>query len=443
MPLKRNPAIREHPRAGSSMRSQLIVALAGLVAIVPAVSGCLGGIGDGAEVATVASKAAAMLRAPPGATVEPTGAVREFTLYLHPMANHELYPGSSMNMWGFSLSDDPTTASFPGPEIRVTEGDRVVVTFRPLVAGFVHTIHWHGQHVPFEADGVPFITQEPVDPGAEFTYDFVARPSGTYWYHCHVDVAHHLDMGMYGAFIVEPRDPADDPPFDAETTLFLDEMDKYHIEGGNPQTQNTPQSGDPYDWLAYAQRTTQDAVNRNPRVQEAYAISNTSARPNRDWYPVNFGPYAVTLNTHLINGGAFPYTPPLFIDDGDTLRVRLVNAGDQVHAMHLHGHHVLVTHKDGVLLASPYWADTVLIAPGERYDLYVVGNNPGIWDFHDHVNANLANDHIWPGGMMTMLVYASYADRVSAGGHDHGGHAGLALRSQSGAWLRWYDELLP
>ena len=424
------------------MRTRRLALAIGLLVLAGAASGCLGALkGDGPS--GPAAKATEMLLRPPGSDVQPTGRVRDFALYLHPMPDHELYPGSRMPMWGFSLSEDPSTARFPGPELRVTEGDTVVVRFRPLVADFTHTLHWHGQHVPFEMDGVPYVSQEPVGPGQEFVYRFVAKPAGTYWYHCHVDTQHHLDMGMYGALIVEPQDPRADPPFDVEFTMFLDEMDKYHIEGGNPQAQNTPQSGDPYDWVDYLQRTSQDAVNRNSRVQDAYGQANSPLRPNRDWYPETFPPYKVTYNTFLINGFAFPYTEPIVIPDGKTLRVRLINAGDMVHAMHLHGHHFLVTHKDGILLESPWWADTVLIAPGERYDLYVVGNNPGIWDFHDHVNANTQNDRIWPGGMMTMLVYESFADRLGGGGHDHGRHGSPGGLSRSGELVRWYDRVLP
>lgn len=422
------------------MKRALLVAV--LVASTTALAGCVDNPLAKASNGGAASRAREMLASPPGADVEPTGDTKEFTLYLHRMT-HELYPGSVMQMWGFSFDEDPATAQFPGPEIRVTEGDRVIVHFRPLVADFNHTLHWHGQRVPFEMDGVPFVSQEPVEAGAEFTYEWIAAPAGTYWYHCHVDTQHHLDMGMYGPLVVEPADPAEDPPFTAEFTMMLDEMDKYHIEGGNPQTQNVPQSGDPYDWAQYLQRTSQDAVNRNQPAQEA--ITGTPAKPERDWYPVTFGAYKVTLNTFLINGQSFPYTQPVLIRDGETLRVRMINAGDAVHAMHLHGHHFLVTHKDGVLLDDPYWADTILIAPGERYDLYVVGDNPGIWDFHDHINSNLANDAIWPGGMMTLLVYESFADRLGESGHGHGGrgYQGLLLDTDSGAFIRWYDGFLP
>jgi FtsP/CotA-like multicopper oxidase with cupredoxin domain len=305
--------------------------------------------------------------------------------------------------------------------LRVREGDRVVVTFVSTVPAFDHTIHWHGVHVPWRQDGVPYVTQDPIPAGQEGGYEFIAEPAGTMWYHCHVDTQHHLDMGMYGALIIEPRDPASEPAYDKEAILMLDEMDRYHLESGTPVVGNQPQSGDAFDLLQYGERTAQDVVGRNQVVQQP--ITGTPLRPARDWYPVTYLPYHADLNTFVINGHAFPHTEPIFLGEGETLRLRLINAGDQLHAMHLHGHHMLVTHKDGVLLASPYWADTIAIAPGERYDAYVRGTNPGIWDFHDHVNSNLQNDHIHPGGMMTLLVYEQYRDEV---GHGHAGHGRYA-----------------
>ncbi|MHB8605468.1 MAG: multicopper oxidase domain-containing protein, partial [Thermoplasmatota archaeon] len=228
-----------------------------------------------------------------------------------------------------------------------------------------------------------------------------------------------------------------DPHFDNETTLILDEMDKYHVEGGNPQGQNQPQTADPYEQLTWVQRQSQDTVDRNPQVQSV--VDKTPVQPPRDWYPFTPAPYYADLNTFLINGHAFPYTAPVIIQDGKILRIRLINAGDQLHVMHLHGHHFLVTHKDGVLLPLPYWADSLPIAPGERYDIYVVGNNPGIWDFHDNINENLQNDHIWPGGMMTLLVYQSYMDKLK-GAHHHAGYDGLDYTWDSGAFVNWFDR---
>lgn len=413
------------------MRRLLLVVLAAGLAL----AGCTtNGDVQTASAETKASKVNAMLEAPPGSDVEPTGNVKEFTLYLHRMDGHELYPGASMSMWGFSLSEDPATASVPGPTLRVTEGDTVRVTLHSTIAGFNHTLHWHGQHVPADQDGVPYVSQDPVEAGVDYTYEFIAKPAGTYWYHCHVDAQHHIDMGMYGALIVDPQDPAEDPRYDREFVMILDDMDRYHLEGGQPAAGNMPQGGDVYSTEEWLKRQANDVVTRNQQVNDALAQGNTSVRPNRDWYPVTYPPYTADYNTFLINGVAFPYTESLVGGEGDILRIRLINVANEVFAMHLHGHHVLVTHKDGILLESPYWADVVAIAPGERYDLYVKLDNPGMWDVHDHIGGHTQNDNIFPGGAMTMLCYEGYGDGMceSGGGHDHGG-----MNQRAGDLLGW------
>jgi FtsP/CotA-like multicopper oxidase with cupredoxin domain len=91
----------------------------------------------------------------------------------------------------------------PGPTIRVTEGDRVRVILKNELPEST-SIHFHGLTTPNAMDGVPFITQPPVKPGQTFTYEFVAKPTGTHMYHSH-NGASQIDKGLLGAFIVVPK----------------------------------------------------------------------------------------------------------------------------------------------------------------------------------------------------------------------------------------------
>src|SRR5215470_4210470 len=72
----------------------------------------------------------------------------------------------------------------PGPEIRVTEGDRVRVVLHNELDEST-AIHFHGLRVPNDQDGVPFITQPPVKSGENFTYEFTDKPAGSHMYHSH------------------------------------------------------------------------------------------------------------------------------------------------------------------------------------------------------------------------------------------------------------------
>jgi FtsP/CotA-like multicopper oxidase with cupredoxin domain len=77
--------------------------------------------------------------------------------------------------------------TIPGPLIRAHVGDRVIVHFTNDLPQ-PSTIHWHGVRVPIEMDGVPEISQPEVKRGETFTYDFVVRDAGVYWYHPHVNL---------------------------------------------------------------------------------------------------------------------------------------------------------------------------------------------------------------------------------------------------------------
>lgn len=97
--------------------------------------------------------------------------------------------------------------TWPGPRLTVIEGDRVRVTFKNNMSETTG-IHFHGQRLPNNMDGVPHITQEPIAPGASFTYEFTARVAGSHMYHSHHNATDQVGRGLLGAFIVEPKDPA-------------------------------------------------------------------------------------------------------------------------------------------------------------------------------------------------------------------------------------------
>lgn len=129
----------------------------------------------------------------------------------------------------------------PGPEIRVTEGDKV----RFIVSNQLPqstAVHFHGLMVPNKMDGVPFITQPPIKPGAGFIYEFQVREgnAGTHMYHSHHNSTEQVGKGLLGAFIVEPKDPSTRPAHDVEYTIVLNDgpIGGFTLNGkGFPATQ--------------------------------------------------------------------------------------------------------------------------------------------------------------------------------------------------------------
>ena len=86
-----------------------------------------------------------------------------------------------------------------------------------------------------------------------------------------------------------------------------------------------------------------------------------------------------------VNGRLFPDIPMFHVREGDVVMMRLTNNSDEVHPMHLHGHHVVVLSRGSVAAhGSPWWVDTLDVRPGETYEVAFVADNPGIWSDHCH-----------------------------------------------------------
>ena len=110
---------------------------------------------------------------------------------------------------------------------------------------------------------------------------------------------------------------------------------------------------------------------------------------------LNDGPLGFT-----INGKGFPATEPIVAGQGETIRIRYMNEGLQIHPMHLHGMPQLVIAKDGWTLPEPHFEDTVLVAPGERIDVLVDATELGAWAFHCHILTHAEG----PNGMFGMVT---------------------------------------
>ncbi len=125
----------------------------------------------------------------------------------------------------------------PGPTLRAVEGQPVRVEVTNELAEST-TVHWHGQRVPNDQDGVGFLTQDAIRPGDSYTYEFVAGPFGSHMYHSHHNAAEQVSRGLLGALIVEPSDPASEPDHDRDYLYILnDALGGFTINGkGFPAT---------------------------------------------------------------------------------------------------------------------------------------------------------------------------------------------------------------
>ncbi len=124
--------------------------------------------------------------------------------------------GRTLVMYGFN-------GQYPGPLIQAPQHATIVVRFRNETA-LPTAVHWHGVRLDNRFDGVPHVTQEPVEPGGSFTYEVTFPDAGIYWYHPHHREDITQDLGLYGNMMVTAPDPAYYNPVNAEEVLMLDDL---------------------------------------------------------------------------------------------------------------------------------------------------------------------------------------------------------------------------
>ena len=130
--------------------------------------------------------------------------------------------GKVLDMYGFN-------DNFPGPLIKVKQGDNIKVHFTNNI-DFPTTVHWHGLRLDYTSDGVPEVTQEPIQPGESFGYNLKFPDEGIFLYHPHVRTEMQMEKGLYGNILVE-SDEFD--TIDYRIPLILDDIS---IVDGNLET---------------------------------------------------------------------------------------------------------------------------------------------------------------------------------------------------------------
>ncbi|MGH9159051.1 MAG: multicopper oxidase family protein [Vicinamibacteraceae bacterium] len=239
----------------------------------------------------------------------------------------EFLPGRIVDAWGFN-------GSVPGPTIEVNEGDRVRLIVENRLPE-LFSMHWHGLEIPVNMDGVPGISQKPIEPGGTFVYEFTLRQNGTFFYHSHM--AMQEMMGMIGLFIIHPREPYR-PRVDRDFGLIFQE----------------------------------------------WAILPNNTIPNT---------LAMEFNWLTINGKAGPATTPMLVKRGERVRIRMVNLGMDHHPIHLHGNTFYVTGTEGGRIHTPARepGNTVLLGVAQARDVEFEATNPGDWMFHCHLPHHMMN----------------------------------------------------
>ena len=239
----------------------------------------------------------------------------------------EVSPGQVVKAWTYN-------GTVPAPTMRGEVGDRIRVELTnnlPLSTD----LHMHGQVLPNDQDGVSPVTQDAIEPGATYTYEFVVTEPAIAMYHPHIHGMQTIPDGMWGSMIFSPK-------------------------GGGGTSEYT---------IPYGRTVSGKTVPADLKVaQEHNMVLNDS------------GVIGLSLN-----GKSFPGTQPYSMKQDEWMLVNYYNEGTMYHPMHLHQFPQLVVARDGIPLDQPYWADTVSVGPGERYTVLFQAAQTGAWVWHCHI----------------------------------------------------------
>lgn len=251
--------------------------------------------------------------------IEATGEIVEFELEASPHAIR-LHPELELELWTFNKS-------IPGPQIRIKKGQTLRVIFKNNLPQPT-TIHWHGVRVPNAMDGVPGVNQDPIAPGASFTYEFTPKDAGTYWYHPHVRGAEQVERGLSGSLIVEDETTQ---PYSQDILLHVD------------------------DWL----------IDQEGKLDEDF-VSPMDLMHDGRWG-----------NLITVNGS---FQPTYNVRPGERIRLRLVNASNgriyrPIFKESIEGK---IIAYDGLYVGKPMDIGALELSPGNRIEMDIAIPKSGL-----------------------------------------------------------------
>ena len=206
----------------------------------------------------------------------------------------------------------------PGPVVRARQGERLRIELANGLAQQT-TLHCHGLRLPNAMDGVPGLTQAPVEPGGRFVYEFDLPDAGVFWYHPHIFATEQLERGLSGVIVVDEAEPI---LVDRDLIWLVD------------------------DW----------------RIGDDGAIGGDFNHPHDVTHGGRIG------NLVTVNGAELDTVD---VRAGERLRLRLVNAANaRVFALHFEGMAPRVIAHDGHPV-EPYAPDgeRIVFAPGQRVEV--------------------------------------------------------------------------
>lgn len=315
------------------------------------------------------------------------------------------------------VADFTLKARLPAPFIVLDEGQELYLTMSNV--GMVmrpdlfdpHSVHFHG--FPNAApifDGLP----EPsptANMGSSFTYYYKAAVPGTYFWHCHVEAAEHMQMGMIGNAWIRPAQNGTLINYQGrDYTLFA-----YNdIDGSTGYHKDYPLQMIGFDSVFHDAHI---AVQPLPFA----AMYDNYPMINGRGYPDTINPNPITNNAVAFGAGenfdAQQVSALIEAVAGERILLRVSN----VSTTHIYaiattmGVPFKVVGRGAALLRGPDGKDTSMevsvlnVAGGQAFDaiLDTLGVAPGTYFLYSTDLANLSNGPEERGGLMTEIVISA------------------------------------
>jgi len=309
--------------------------------------------------------------------------VRQFTLIAQENQKIPIsYEGHIFEAWTFN-------GTVPGPTIRVTEGDLVRIrVINSNENSNPHSLHTHSIHYA-KNDGVSMggYPGGALSPGRSFTYEFIAQPYGVYPYHCHVDpIADHLNRGLYGMMIIDPKEPR---PQMKEMAMTLNGYDlDFDAEGPTkiPPAAlfQTIEQNDTGANMTEGANSGENSTGSN--MTHVSALPASEQTDEEDSENEDAGEEARGNEIYTVNGKAFEYMMnPIVLQTGEPYRIYVLNMleFDLVNSFHVHGA-MFDYYTAGTDETSDYNTDIITLSQGDRGIMEFIYEYPGTYMFHAH-----------------------------------------------------------
>ena len=267
-----------------------------------------------------------------------------------------------VNFTGSPRIAHTVNSSLPAPILRWREGDTVTLRVSNRLRDDDASIHWHGILLPANMDGVPGLSFSGIHPGETYVYRFNVRQGGTYWYHSHS--AFQEQLGLYGALIIEPREPE---PFgyDREHVVLLSDWTDEKPERVFAKLKKQS------DYYNFHKRTAGDFFRDVRERGLGNTLAERAAWAEMRMTPTDLADVSGYTYTYLMNGTAPAGNWTGLFRPGERVRLRFINGSSMTYFdVRIPGLKMTVVAADGQNV-HPVSVDEFRIAVAETFDVIV------------------------------------------------------------------------